>query len=86
MNSLISKLLGTAVGVKIGNDTIIGLLVGVAWDENLQISELSLSPSENNVNTYLIDTYIMPYYYTSFLNATTSLVSNNRDKSGREHI
>lgn len=37
MNSLISKLLGTAVGVKIGNDTIIGLLVGVAWDENLQI-------------------------------------------------
>lgn len=26
------------------------------------------------------------YYYTSFLNATTSLVSNNRDKSGREHI
>ena len=33
MNSLISKLLGTAVGVKIGNDTIIGLLVGVAWDE-----------------------------------------------------
>lgn len=46
----------------IGNDTIIGLLVGVAWDENLQISELSLSPSENNVNTYLIDTYIMPYF------------------------
>lgn len=44
MNSLISKLLGTAVGVKIGNNTIIGLLVGVAWDENLQISELSLSP------------------------------------------
>ena len=33
MNSLISKLLGTAVGVKIGNDTIIGLLVGVAWLE-----------------------------------------------------
>lgn len=62
MNSLISKLLGTAVGVKIGNDTIIGLLVGVAWDENLQISELSLSPSENNVNTYLIDIYIMPYF------------------------
>lgn len=30
MNSLISKLLGTAVGVKIGNNTIIGLLVGVA--------------------------------------------------------
>lgn len=54
--------IGTAVGVKIGNDTIIGLLVGVAWDENLQISELSLSPSENNVNTYLIDTYIMPYF------------------------
>lgn len=25
-------------------------------------SELSLSPSENNVNTYLIDTYIMPYF------------------------
>ena len=47
MNSLISKLLGTAVGVKIGNNTIIGLLVGVAWDEDLQISELSLSPSEN---------------------------------------
>ena len=46
----------------LGNDTIIGLLVGVAWDENLQISELSLSPSENNVNTYLIDTYIMPYF------------------------
>lgn len=62
MNTLISKLLGTAVGVKIGNDTIIGLLVGVAWDENLQISELSLSPSENNINTYLIDTYIMPYF------------------------
>lgn len=39
-----------------------GLLVGAAWDENLQISELSLSPSENNVNTYLIDTYIMPYF------------------------
>lgn len=55
MNSLISKLLGTAVGVKIGNNTIIGLLVGVA-------SELSLSPSENNVNTYLIDTYVMPYF------------------------
>lgn len=50
MNTLISKLLGTAVGVKIGNNTIIGL------------SELSLSPSENNVNTYLIDTYIMPYF------------------------
>lgn len=47
MNTLISKLLGTTVGVKIGNNTIIGLLVGVAWDENLQISELSLSPSEN---------------------------------------
>lgn len=62
MNSLISKLLGTAVGVKIGNDTIIGLLVGVTWDENLQISELSLSPSENNINTYLIDTYIMSYF------------------------
>ena len=50
MNTLISKLLGTAVGVKIGNDTIIGLLVGAAWDENLQISELSLSPSENQEN------------------------------------
>lgn len=62
MNTLISKLLGTAVGVKIGNDTIIGLLVDAAWDENLQISELSLSPSENNVNTYLIDTYTMPYF------------------------
>lgn len=62
MNTLISKLLGTAVGIKIGNNTIIGLLVGVAWDKNLQISELSLSPSENNVNTYLIDTYIMPYF------------------------
>jgi hypothetical protein len=62
MNTLISKLLGTTVGVKIGNNTIIGLLVGVAWDENLQISELSLSPSENNVNTYLIDTYTMPYF------------------------
>lgn len=62
MNTLISKLLGTAVGVKIGNNTIIGLLVGVAWDKDLQISELSLSPSENNVNTYLIDTYIMPYF------------------------
>lgn len=62
MNTLISKLLGTAVGVKIGNNTIVGLLVGVTWDENLQISELSLSPSENNVNTYLIDTYIMPYF------------------------
>lgn len=62
MNTLISKLLGTAVGVKIGNNTIVGLLVGVAWDENLQISELSLSPSENNVNTYLIDTYTMPYF------------------------
>lgn len=49
MNTLISKLLGTAVGVKIGNDTIIGLLVDAAWDENLQISELSLSPSENLV-------------------------------------
>lgn len=49
MNTLISKLLGTTVGVKIGNNTIIGLLVGVAWDENLQISELSLSPSENIV-------------------------------------
>lgn len=35
MNTLISKLLGTAVGVKIGNDTIIGLLVGVAWDEKI---------------------------------------------------
>ena len=33
MNTLISKLLGTAVGVKIGNDTIIGLLVGAAWDD-----------------------------------------------------
>ena len=43
-------------------NSIVGLLVGVAWDENLQISELSLSPSENNVNTYLIDTYIMPYF------------------------
>ena len=52
MNTLISKLLGTAVGVKIGNNTIIGLLVGVAWDENLQISELSLSPSENQVCPY----------------------------------
>lgn len=63
MNTLISKLLGTAVGVKIGNDTIIGLLVGVAWDEKIyKISELSLSPSENNVNTYLIDTYVMPYF------------------------
>jgi hypothetical protein len=62
MNTLISKLLGTTVGVKIGNNTIIGLLVGIAWDENLQISELSLSPSENNVNTYLIDTYTMPYF------------------------
>jgi hypothetical protein len=62
MNTLISKLLGATVGVKIGNNTIIGLLVGVAWDENLQISELSLSPSENNVNTYLIDTYTMPYF------------------------
>ena len=50
MNTLISKLLGTTVGVKIGNNTIIGLLVGVAWDENLQISELSLSPSENIVH------------------------------------
>lgn len=30
MNTLISKLLGTTVGVKIGNNTIIGLLVGVA--------------------------------------------------------
>ena len=28
MNTLISKLLGTTVGVKIGNNTIIGLLVG----------------------------------------------------------
>lgn len=51
-----------STNLDIGNDTIIGLLVGVAWDENLQISELSLSPSENNVNTYLIDTYIMPYF------------------------
>lgn len=58
MNTLISKLLGTAVGVKIGNNTIIGLLVGVAWDENLQISELSLSPSENNINTYLKQGFI----------------------------
>ena len=62
MNSLISKLLGTAVGVKIGNNTIIGLLVGVAWDENLQISELSLSPSENNVNTYLINPHTIPCF------------------------
>lgn len=54
MNTLISKLLGTAVGVKIGNNTIIGLLVGVAWDEDLQISELSLSPSENKVTHMLI--------------------------------
>lgn len=58
MNTLISKLLGTAVGVKIGNDTIIGLLVGMAWDENLQISELSLSPSENNILSILIETPI----------------------------
>lgn len=76
MNSLISKLLGTAVGVKIGNDTIIGLLVGVAWDENLQISELSLSPSENNVNTYLIDTYIMPYF-DEYLNVVVYILHYN---------
>lgn len=37
MNSLISKLLGTAVGVKIGNNTIIGLLVGVAWNAESRI-------------------------------------------------
>lgn len=37
MNTLISKLLGTAVGVKIGNNTIIGLLVGVAFDEYLNV-------------------------------------------------
>ena len=60
MNSIISKLLGTAVGVKIGNNTIVGLLVGVAWDENLQISELSLSPSENNVNTYSLTRTLCP--------------------------
>lgn len=62
MNTLISKLLGTAVGVKIGNNTIVGLLVGAAWDENLQISELSLSPSENNVNTYLINPHTIPCF------------------------
>lgn len=61
-HTAISKLLGTTVGVKIKNTTVVGLLVGIAWDKDFQISELSLSPSENNVNTYLIDTYVMPYF------------------------
>ena len=50
-HTAISKLLGTTVGVKIKNTTVVGLLVGIAWDKDFQISELSLSPSENNVNT-----------------------------------
>lgn len=37
MNSLISKLLGTAVGVKIGNNTIIGLYVMPYFDEYLNV-------------------------------------------------
>ena len=61
-HTAISKLLGTTVGVKIKNTTVVGLLVDIAWDKDFQISELSLSPSENNVNTYLIDTYVMPYF------------------------
>lgn len=41
-HTAISKLLGTTVGVKIKNTTVVGLLVGIAWDKDFQISELSL--------------------------------------------
>lgn len=61
-HTAISKLLGTTVGVKIKNTTVVGSLVSIAWNENLEISELLLSPSENNVNTYLINPDIMPCF------------------------
>lgn len=46
-HTAISKLLGTTVGVKIKNTTVVGLLVSIAWDKDFQISELSLSPLIN---------------------------------------
>lgn len=61
-HTAISKLLGTTVGVKIKNTTVVGLLVDIAWDKDFQISELSLSPSENNVNTYLINPHTIPCF------------------------
>lgn len=61
-HTAISKLLGTTVGVKIKNTTVVGSLVSIAWNENFEISELLLSPSENNVNTYLINPDIMPCF------------------------
>lgn len=49
-HTAISKLLGTTVGVKIKNTTVVGLLVGIAWDKDFYIITNNIIGHKSNNN------------------------------------